>query len=690
MKKVIKKATALLLVAIMAFTPVMVNAEEVQEPFAATTQLALEQAAILMDALSVAGMTIAIVDIGSDFVWLQGLGYANAATQEPVTEYTLFSIGSTAKVFTAVAIMQLVEQGLLCLDEPITTYLPNFSVLPNPAWGGDYRNVTTRMLLTHTSGMHELLGVGASIEGQDRNFYNEMLPILANMHMQNVEMDRMTYNNTGYALLGLIVAAFEGNANYFDGFVNFTQENIFAPAGMVSSSFEINDTNRANLARPHADATTVIDEFLYISMTSIGGMVSNAHDMARFMQVMLSGGGDILSPESVQAMAVTQDLGIIFPTAAPPHMQMGLGIMHLTRPDGVVQVGHGGNLQHHTEFILDFYNGIGVFVSGNSAMSAVVSAQLGELIWRTAVYEKTGAPVVATAVQADINFVTDIQRIAGWYTSVGELVIGSDGLLHFAQIPGLSLAPAGNGTFDSIAGTIWFEEIGGIIFMMAEGAGMQGERITPMPAPQGFDRWVGNYGLRDADGNFYPGAFTISIDANGFVHGSFSGMSFVANVADDYTIYFPGRSRMFGSVGLFSLVDGVPHFSYSGDFLEMMPALELVRFVVGNAAYTIGDAPHAMDATPFVDTVYNRTMVPLSFIEDIFNTQVAWDSADGIAYVLAGANVLAISASESLPNGMGRAHYVNGSAFVPLVYVANALGAQVIWDGATQAVYVVR
>ena len=160
MRKFIKKATAVLLAATMVLTPIAVSAEETTELFEATKHVATQQATEIMEALSIAGMTIAVVDIDSGFIWLQGLGYANAATREPVTEYTLFSVGSTAKTFTAVAVMQLVEAGLLDLDEPIVTYLPEFSLLPNPAFGGDFRNITARMLLAHVSGVHEFQGEG--------------------------------------------------------------------------------------------------------------------------------------------------------------------------------------------------------------------------------------------------------------------------------------------------------------------------------------------------------------------------------------------------------------------------------------------------------------------------------------------------------------------------------------------------
>lgn len=65
----------------------------------------------------------------------------------------MFQVGSTSKPFTAVAVMQLVEQGIIDLDEPIVTYIPEFSLLTSPVFGGNSDNITTRMLLSNTSGI---------------------------------------------------------------------------------------------------------------------------------------------------------------------------------------------------------------------------------------------------------------------------------------------------------------------------------------------------------------------------------------------------------------------------------------------------------------------------------------------------------------------------------------------------------
>ena len=465
--KTFKKTTASVLAASMMIVPVNVMADEATEMFGNTRRVAMEQATAMMEMFSVPGVTIGFVDVDSGFTWTGGLGYADVEQGVAVTEDTLFSIGSTAKTFTAVAIMQLVEAGVLDLDEPIITYLPEFSMLPNPLHGGDYRNITTRMLLNHTSGIHEYSGeyfasdsfrLGYS-DGQNREAMNNIFSVLPNLHMQNQELNLQTYNNTGYILLGILVARLTGAENYFDGFVEFTQESIFHPSGMASSSFGITPENRPYIALPYHDAKTVAEGFLYVGATPTGGMVSNAVDMARFMHIMLNGGvyGDDEETRILQASSIDEM------TAVEDGMTIGLGIMYRHHASGAVSMGHAGGLQHHTDVLLDFENGIGVFVSVNSVSGMALPRLLGEAIWKAAVYEKTGVPVPLNPYRGTPFVPESLEELAGWYTTSGQLVY-EDGVLVFPSFQGssidLELTPIGDGFFETMLGVLFFQTSG--------------------------------------------------------------------------------------------------------------------------------------------------------------------------------------------------------------------------------------
>ena len=82
-----------------------------------------------MKAEHVVGLSIALID-GDRTVWARGFGWADRARRVPVTENTLFHIGSSSKTMTAAAVMQLVERRRVDLDAPLSRYVPGFSLLP--------------------------------------------------------------------------------------------------------------------------------------------------------------------------------------------------------------------------------------------------------------------------------------------------------------------------------------------------------------------------------------------------------------------------------------------------------------------------------------------------------------------------------------------------------------------------------
>src|SRR5215208_3924610 len=96
-----------------------------------------------------AGLAVAVVKDGSPS-FFSGQGVADVASETPVTEDTVFRIGSITKTMTALAVMQLCEQGLVDLDAPASDYLRSFRLVPAEA---DFGPVRVRHLLTHTAGL---------------------------------------------------------------------------------------------------------------------------------------------------------------------------------------------------------------------------------------------------------------------------------------------------------------------------------------------------------------------------------------------------------------------------------------------------------------------------------------------------------------------------------------------------------
>lgn len=609
-KTIIKKATALVLTATIALSisacgseqqiasDVAVNSQEAtsqtgtvtsgQEAtthLPATIQAAMEQTPAIMEMFSVAGMTVAIVDAHNDFIWTQGFGYADIQSARVVDEYTIFPVASVSKLFTAISIMQLVEDGKLDLDEPIITYLPDFSIQSHPVYGGDYRNITTRMLLTHTSGIlddfftaEHITAVIDGRSGHDSGLVNNLLPRLANDYMQNREAERMTYTNNGSLLLGILVSRLSGYEDYFWGFNSYARNNILAPLGMELSSFTVTDYNRPYLTMPHINADMPFPYTYYINLGPTGGLLTNANEIAMFMQALLTDGGGIISAETIQEMITVQDFD--FTRSAP--LEMGLGFMHIVHPDGFRTIGHPGNIiSFGSQMVMDFETGLGVLVSGNSTTSFGASSMLATTLLRTAVAERTG--VVAEVQEASTPEPVErtaeyLQQFAGYFTKIGEIAI-VDGVLHIINAPHapgpLPLTPLDDGSFVCpMHGSIRFIEmengsmtIWGPVIEFGGTFGLIGTRVYFTQAGEGFERFVGNY-LATAYGMI--AGMTIGIDEDGYAFAAqetFMGETTIIRLemVDDYIYYMPGTERGHGIVFAFNFDDyGIAHLMASG------------------------------------------------------------------------------------------------------------------------------
>lgn len=174
------------------------------------------------------GVAIAIVS-GGQVVAAKGYGLANVELQTPVTAASIFQSGSVGKQFTAAAVMLLVEDGKLALDEPITRYLADA-----PA---TWRKITVRNLLTHTSGIPNYVERdggdcrdGRSIDYRRDYSDEELAKIAYAMPLQFAAGSRWSYSNTGYVLLGILVRKVSGQ---FYGDV--LRERVFAPLGMKTA-----------------------------------------------------------------------------------------------------------------------------------------------------------------------------------------------------------------------------------------------------------------------------------------------------------------------------------------------------------------------------------------------------------------------------------------------------------------------
>ena len=164
-----------------------------------------------------------------------GHGVADIESATPVTEDTVFRIGSITKTFTAVAVMQLWEQGLIELDAPANDYLRGFQLMPAKA---SWRPATVRQLLTHTAGVPEWLHPSRMIKSgwfAESFALDERVPTLAEYYQGGLRLAAepgtiWTYTDHGFATLGQIVEDVSGQPLH-----RYFRERIFEPLGMTDT-----------------------------------------------------------------------------------------------------------------------------------------------------------------------------------------------------------------------------------------------------------------------------------------------------------------------------------------------------------------------------------------------------------------------------------------------------------------------
>ncbi|MCL1842394.1 MAG: serine hydrolase [Defluviitaleaceae bacterium] len=486
----------------------------------------------VMEQLSIPGMVVAIVDVNENFAWVQGFGYADTTRNHLVDENTVFRLGSISKPFTAIAIMQLVEEGILDLNTPIIEYLPDFSINPSGILGGDYRNITAQMLLTHTSGItSNFLGYRhVTLDGYDAEFLNNFLENLSRYFMFQPEDTVFSYNNNGYVLLGAMVAHLTGDDNFTDDFIAYTTENIFAPAGMESTAFKLDSALLSRFAMPYIDANTP-DAIIYYNPLPTGAILSSASDMVRFMNIVLADDGALLAPGTFRRMKQAHDTD--FTIAG---FEYGLGFMRMTTEDGFQATGHNGSLIHHNaDVFFDMDSGLGVFVAANSITGMGVPNSVALSLLQSAVMEKTGTinalPARAQADATPIELTDELLALAGFYT--GQLTafieVGESGGMYMSspalpQLETFPITPMSDGSFDSLLGRLWFdrvEEDGEYVYALMLGnignnfLGIRVDREYFI-ATEAFMPWVGTF-IAQFDENEIGivTAYTYFVDENG-------------------------------------------------------------------------------------------------------------------------------------------------------------------------------
>ncbi|MBM3191222.1 MAG: serine hydrolase [Chlamydiae bacterium] len=233
-----------------------------------------------IETLHIPGCAIGIV-VDDQIVFTKGYGVRHHFDPSPVSENTLFAIGSCSKAFTTFALGQLVDEGILNWDDPVIKHLPEFRLHDVHAT----HHLTLRDLVTHRSGLprHDLVWFNSKFPRY------EFLTRLQHLEPTCDLREKFQYNNLMYAVAGLVIERVSGRS--WEAFVG---DRIFKPLGMTRSNFTIEQSQKSDdFAFPHTEKNEQIKVIPFRDLSNIGpagSINSSAENMARWIQLQLSQG----------------------------------------------------------------------------------------------------------------------------------------------------------------------------------------------------------------------------------------------------------------------------------------------------------------------------------------------------------------------------------------------------------------
>lgn len=304
----------------------------------------------------VVGATLALVHAGR-LERLEAHGAADLESARSVDERTIYHWASNTKTFTAVAILQLRDRGLLSLDDPAVLYVPELRGVHNPF--GPMEAVTLRHLLSHSAGFRGGTwpwSAGEPWEPYEPTEWSQLVAMMPYTRILFEPGSRYAYSNPGIIFLGRVIEKLTG-----DVFEAYIEKNIFRPLGMSTAYFDVTPwhllPHRSNhyFVREGVPAAGGLDFNTGITVSN-GGLNASVPDMARWLGFLMGSPPEGVDGEAILARATLEEMW----RPVVPVGESGIGAesmglsFFLYDHDGRRLVGHTGTQKaFYSFFILD-------------------------------------------------------------------------------------------------------------------------------------------------------------------------------------------------------------------------------------------------------------------------------------------------------------------------------------------------
>lgn len=250
-----------------------------------------------MESKGLPALSIVVVE-DQEVVWARGFGRADPERAVAATAQTTYRVGSVSKLFTDIAIMQLVEKQELELDVPITSYLPSFQ--PESSFS---KEVTIRQLMSHRAGLVREPPVGNYFDDTEPSLEETVASLNGTALVYEPE-SHTKYSNAGIAVVGRVLEKMEDVP-----FADYLKSSVLVPLGMERSGFRLDAEIRRTLATAYMwtyDGREFEAPGFQLGMAPAGSMYSNVLDLGKFMKCLFRdgevAGGRLLQSETLETM----------------------------------------------------------------------------------------------------------------------------------------------------------------------------------------------------------------------------------------------------------------------------------------------------------------------------------------------------------------------------------------------------
>lgn len=388
--------------------------------YSRTQELAQKKADLLITGYGITSVEYALIDQGN--IQISGQAGVYSKTQNTTLDKNhMYGIGSISKMYTAAAVMNLVEEGLVDLDSPVTSYLKDFVMADKR-----YKNITVRMLLNHSSGL-----MGSSFQNafllndKDTKAHDTLLKKLSKQSLKAAPGEFSVYSNDGFTLAEILVERVSKKS-----FSVYIREVFIEPLQLQYTYTSQESFNKSFLVKTYYPGFKEEMPIDSVNAIGTGGIYSTAEDLCQFATIFMKDSYEILERESLMAMENPEYSRGIWPQGQDSSLAYGLGWdsveLYPFNQYGIKALSKGGDtvFYHSALIVLPEYNMAVAVLSSDGSSS--YNQIMGQEILLSALKERNSIDQVKEDKSFEqpipVSIPADIQQYTGEYATLGGIL----------------------------------------------------------------------------------------------------------------------------------------------------------------------------------------------------------------------------------------------------------------------------